>query len=304
MKKQTHSLKRILVATDFSEHSQFAILRAADLAKATKAQLIILHVAKKGFFEKMLGEIVPNAKKVLITPEEYATSLLTKQIEKLSKNQINVKYQIISGDHPAPKILKYANDHKVDLLVLGAHGKHSIRDWFIGTTTEYVARKTKMPVLIIKKTGRKPYRNILIPIDFSSASKDALQFASQLFSKEKIQLLHVGDHEYEDLLKIKDDSQKNKIKTIRESIMMLLNKKIKEFLDKSNLKLTNVRCDIKLGYPGMVILEEAKKQKQDLVIMGTEGHSQRHYLFIGRVANRVLIEIDRDILLVPPISKK
>ena len=38
--------------------------------------------------------------------------------------------------------------------------------------------------------------------------------------------------------------------------------------------------------------------------MGTEGHSRFHYLWLGRVASRVLIETEKDILLVPPASKK
>lgn len=302
MDKKPNQLKRILVTTDFSEHSQFAILRAVDLAKATKAHLIILHIAKKGFLEKMVEDIVPVVGKVLITPEEYATSLLKKQIEKLSKNKINIKYHIISSDHLAPTILKYAKNHKIDLLVLGAHGKYSIHDWFVGTTADYIARKTKLPVLIIKKSSHKPYRKILVPIDFSSASKNALQFASQLFPNENFRLLHVGDHDYEDLLKNKDDFLNKKVRTMRESILILLKEKIKKFIQTSSPNLTKARCDIKLGYPGIIIIEEAKKQ--DLVVMGTEGHSQRHYLFIGRVASRVLIEIDRDILLVPPTNKK
>src|SRR3990167_6311719 len=129
-------LKRILVATDFSAHSQFAILRAVELAKTTKADLAILHIAKKGFLEKMVEEVVPAIGKALITPEEYAASLLKNLIEKLSESKIKIKYSIISGDYPASTILEYAKNHKVDLLVLGAHGKYSIHDWFVGTTAE------------------------------------------------------------------------------------------------------------------------------------------------------------------------
>jgi nucleotide-binding universal stress UspA family protein len=298
-----NKLKRILVATDFSEHSQFAILRAVELAKATKAHLTILHVAKKGFLEKMVEEIIPMAGKILITPEEYATSWLKKQIQRLSENKINIKYFIISGDHPAPKILKYAKDHHINLLVLGAHGKYSIHDWFVGTTAEYIARKTRVPVLIIKNPSSKIYRKIFVPIDFSSASKAALQFAAQLFKKNDFHLLHVGDHDYEELLKKEKEIPKAKIKTMREAILFLLEEKTKKFMKECNIKLKKLVCDIKLGYPGMVILEEAKKFKQVLVVMGTEGHGQHYYLSMGRVASKVLIEIDRDILLVPPNKK-
>lgn len=299
-----HKLKRILVATDLSEHGQFAILRAVELAKTTKAQLTILHIAKKGFLEKMVEEVVPIVGKVLITPEEYARSLLQKQIAKLSKNKINIQYAIVPGDRPALKILKYAKDHKFDLLILGAHSRYSIHDWFVGTTAEYVARKTQLPVLIIKNPPHKAYKKILLPIDFSATSKNVVQFATQLFTKTDFHLLHVGDHDYEELLEKEKNMPKEKIKTMREAILFLLSAKMKKFIKACNPKLLKSFCDIKLGYPGTVIIDEAKRLNQDLVIMGTEGHSQRHYLFIGRVASRVLLESDRDILLVPQKKKK
>ena len=304
MNKKFNNLKQILVATDFSEHSQFAITRAVEIASLTNARLTILHVAKKGLLEKMIGEVIPIIGKVLITPEEYASTLLTQQIDKLSKNKIKITYKIISGDHPAPKILKFSKDHTFDLLILGAHGKYSIHDWFVGTTAEYVAKKTKLPVLIVKKPAQKTYQKILVPVDFSLASRNALEFADKLFPKSDIRLLHVGDHDYEDFLKKEHDVPKEKIKKIREAILFSLGEKMKTFIKKYGTKLKQSSYDIKLGYPGVVIVDEAKKQSQDIVIMGTEGHNERHYLFIGRVASLVLLETDRDVLLVPPKQKK
>ena len=297
------SIKRILVATDFSEHAQFAVTRAIELANINHASLTILHVAKKGFLEKMIGKVVPVVGKVLITPEEYAVSLLKKQINISQKNKIKINFAILSGEHPAPKILKYANDHGYHLLVLGAHGKYAIHDWFVGTTAEYAAKKTRMPVLIVKNAPKKPYQNILVPIDFSALSKDTVRFADQFFPKSNLHLLHVGDHHYENFLNNSEDIPKEKLKEIRDAILFSLSEKTKNFIKSSGVKLKNNSPDIKMGYPGSVIVDEAKKRHEDIVVMGTEGHSARHYLFIGRVANLVLMEIDRDILLVPPKNK-
>lgn len=301
-----NKIKKILVATDFSEHSQHAVLRAVEIANITKARLTILHVVKKKCLEEIIAEIIPVVGEALITPQEYATTLLEKQVEELAKNKININYNILSGDNIAAKMLKYARDYKIDLLVIGAHGKYSIHDWFVGTTAEYIAKKTQIPVLIVKKRMQKPYQKILVPIDFSLASKNALQFTNQLFPKVDLQLLHVGDHQYENLLNNKNNLPKKKVESIRESILFSLSEKAKKFIKSCNIRSMKASCNIKFGYPGVVIIDEAKRLNRDLVIMGTEGHSQRHYLFIGRVASRVLVEIDRDILLVPPnkINKK
>jgi nucleotide-binding universal stress UspA family protein len=295
-----NKIKKILVATDFSEHSQLAVLRAVEIANTTKARLTILHIVKKECLQEIIADIIPVVGDALITPQEYATTLLEKQVEGLAKNKININYNILSGDNTAPKILKYVRDYKIDLLVIGGHGKYSIHDWFVGTTAEYIARKTQIPVLIVKRRMRKPYQKILVPIDFSLASKNALQFANQLFPRMDLQLLHVGDHQYENLLNNKNNLPKEKIKSIQESILFLLGEKAKKFIKSCSTKLMRSSYKIKFGYPGVVIIDEAKRLNRDLVIIGTEGHSQRHYLFIGRVASRVLVEIDRDILLVPP----
>lgn len=296
-----NKIKKILVATDFSEHSQHAILKAVDMAKQNNATLVILHVAKKDFLTKVLTGISPKVGKILVTPQEYAESLLKEQVAKLSKHKIKMTTVILSGEYPARKILKYAKDNQVDLLVMGAHGYHSLHDWVVGTTAEYAAKKTRCPVLLVKKTVKKPYKKILVPIDFSKTSKNALDAASQWFPKAGLRVLHVGDHEYESVLKQQNDIPAEKLKTIRKSILFMLSEKVRQFIKGCHLK---VPYDIKIGYPAVVIIDEAKRLNRDLVVMGTEGHSQKHYLYMGRVASQVLVKIDKDILLIPPKNKK
>ena len=89
-------INNVLVATDFSESSKFAILRAAEIAKENKSKLTILHIAKKGFLEKIAEEIIPAAGKILVTPEEYAASILKKQVDKLSRYKIKIHSNIIT----------------------------------------------------------------------------------------------------------------------------------------------------------------------------------------------------------------
>lgn len=297
------AIKRILVATDFSEQSEFAIKKALYLAEATKAHLTILHVAKKSVLENLFGKI-STVKKVLITPEEKALLLLQKQVNKFSKNKFKLDYSILTGDHPGFKIIKYAKNNKTDLLIMGAHGRYSLHDWFVGTTAEYVVKKTICPVLIIKKPPQKTYKKILIPLDFSKLSKPILEFADRIFPKIKKRVLHVGDFEYEELLIKQRDMSKKIIKTTKEAILALLTEKLKNIINASHVHFKKLAYSVRLGNPSTIILDEAKKHIDDLILMGTEGHGSRYYLFIGRVASRVLMEADRDILLIPPTTLK
>jgi nucleotide-binding universal stress UspA family protein len=75
---------------------------------------------------------------------------------------------------------------------------------------------------------------------------------------------------------------------------------MKKFIKSFGKKHQKLSCSIDLGYPGTIILREAEKKNRDLIIMGTQGHSRIHYLFMGRVAYGVLRETTKDIFLVPP----
>lgn len=186
---------------------------------------------------------------------------------------------------------------------MGAHGRYSIHDTFVGTTAEYIAQRTQCPVLIVKSSPKNPYRKILVPIDFSSASKTAFKYCLQFFPNTNTHLIHVGDYEYEDLLKkeeIKNYLPKNKIIKMRKAVLFYLDNKMKKFIKGYNKKLNKNPYIIQLGYPGPVIINESTKLNCDLIIMGTQGHGRMHYIFIGSVANWVLTQTDKDILLVPP----
>lgn len=298
-------IKHILVATDLSETSDFALTRAIEIAKMTNANITLLHIVQKNHFDNALDNILKKIlpKSLWLETEEYKEELVQEKIRSASKEKININYAIIATGKPPIKIMQYARKNKVDLLIMGAHGEYSIRDSFVGTTAEYVAKKTKCPVLIVKNHPKKAYKKILVPVDFSIPSKKALNYSLQLFPSSSLKLIHVGDYQYEDLLnkeKINQEISKNKLNKIRKSIIFYLENKMKKFIKGHGKHLNKHPYSIMLGYPGPTILNEAKKFNPDLIIMGTQGHGRIHYLFIGSVASWVLAETNNDVLLVPP----
>lgn len=298
-------LKKILVATDFSNSSEFALIRAMEIAKTSNAEITFLHIVEKKnideVLDKYLGKLLPGA--LWLTTEEYYQSLLQEKINSFGNKNINIRLMILPKGKPPVKILSYANKNKFDLLVIGAHGRYSIRDTFVGTTAEYIAKKTKCPVLIIKNKPVKSYNKILVPIDFSQPSKNALNSAIQLFPKATIEMLHIGDYEYENLLR-KEAKEENisrtKLNNLKKAILFYLEDKMKKFVKSIKKKQQILSSYIDLGYPAPIILKESETKNRDLIVMGTQGHGKMHYLFMGRVAHAVLRETTKDILLVPP----
>lgn len=295
-------VKKILVATDLSSMADLAIERAVSIAKSHDAHITILHVLQKNFYAnalKLLGYQIP-----LKSSKAYVNEQLQKKITSFYHHKLNIDYKIITQNRPVIKIIQFAKKNNFDLLIIGAHGKYSLRDAFVGTTAEHVAEKTPCPVLVIKNKSVKHYQKIFVPVDFSNTSKKALNTAIQLFPRSRIHLFHVGDFEYEDFFKQEERTKsyaRVKINELRKTMIALLTQQLKKFISKHKHKFT---YRVALGYPGPTIIEEIKKNKPDLIIMGTRGHSNLHYLFFGRVANWVMMEVENDILLVPPANLK
>jgi len=61
-----------------------------------------------------------------------------------------VKIRIETGV-PLKEILKVEEEEKVSAIVIGSHGKTNIREMFLGSVSEKVIRKSKNPVLIVKR---------------------------------------------------------------------------------------------------------------------------------------------------------
>lgn len=300
-----NKIKKILIATDLSPLSLSAIDRGLEIAKKCNATVTILNILEKGFFDEMRKEALPPSRNQLIKPREYAHQLINEKITQSKPKKVKINIVIEdSKKRPPIKIINYAKKTKTDIIIIGSHGRFKFHDWFVGTTAEYIVKKTRCPVLITKKMQKVSYKRILLPIDFSNASKAAVDFGYHLFPDSHFYVLNVGDQAYDDLVKTEHLHLYGKGKRLKKEIMTLLMNKAKEFISNKTNKKKQFSFQVKIGHAGLVILREAKKPGINLVVMGTHGHNQYHYRWLGSVANRVLIEIDKDILLVPPQIKR
>ncbi len=139
-------IKKILVPLDGSKNSFRGLDEAISLARAchatisalyikTAPPLVVLHPI--GFMS--LNE-VPEAKKFLISAKTRA-----------AKKGILLTHKIIGGE-PGFDIFQYSHNkkNKIDLVVIGARGRGLAKELFFGSVSNYVLRKSKLPVLIVK----------------------------------------------------------------------------------------------------------------------------------------------------------
>lgn len=140
--------QRILLATDFSETAACATDLALLMARNFNASLDVLHVLETETPIMMDG--------VVYLPADYYDNLEKQAAEKLEeviprteRDKLSVTLALRKGA-PFVEIVRYARDQKVDLIVLGTHGRGALAHVIMGNVAERVVRKASCPVLTVK----------------------------------------------------------------------------------------------------------------------------------------------------------
>ena len=155
----TIKLGKVLVPTDFSKHSEHAMLYGCELARQFGAELHVLHV----LYDVMA--IAPNPE-IILPPdpafvaglERGAAELLDKQPPAELRGSLSIQRAVRTGP-PFLEIVRYAQEKKIDLIVLGTHGRSGLAHMLMGSVAEKVVRKAPCPVL----TVRHPEHEFVLP---------------------------------------------------------------------------------------------------------------------------------------------
>jgi nucleotide-binding universal stress UspA family protein len=146
------TIKKILFPVDFSEVSQKIVPWAEMITKQFNAEIHLLFVARKfghfadiyvdpGDIQHFEGEILQGAERRM---DEFLRDHLM--------NSIQCRPKVVLGD-AAEEILRYIDHEKVDLVIMGTHGRKGLEKILFGSVAERVIKMSSVPVLSVN-----PYR--------------------------------------------------------------------------------------------------------------------------------------------------
>lgn len=190
MKKPEH----VLAVIDFSEGSDEALRQAHNYARMTSARLSVLHVIPDLMHAT---PIVPER-----TPRDLDTTLDLERraLEALGKRTTDVTGRSLEDVTLAVRIgavdavaIRYAEEHHVDLLVVGATGRTGLSRLLLGSTAERVIRHAHCTVLVARTSPVSEH--VLAATDLSDAALAAVERAKaeSEWRSGKLDLLHVMD---------------------------------------------------------------------------------------------------------------
>ena len=152
--------QRILVPFDFSRLAEQGVEYAEEMAERHDARLDILHVVEEPAFPSFfkLGAMriygmVPNQEKV-------AWTALEKRFGN-PEEQPNLEFHVTKGKADV-EIVRFAGEHKNDLIVMTSHGLTGLQHVLLGSVAEKVVKLAPCPVLVVKAfTDQTPPDEVL-----------------------------------------------------------------------------------------------------------------------------------------------
>jgi nucleotide-binding universal stress UspA family protein len=282
-------IKRILFATDFSRWAKRAEDYACSLACSWKASLTVLSVAE---FLPGLNPDYPVNQQYLADLLKTASVQLADLKGRAERRGIAVTTRVATGI-PSEEAITVAGAEDSDLLVVGTRGKTGLAHVLLGSTAERIIRGAPCPVLTVRAeqteddgTLSRPVtlERILVPVDFSDCSLDALEYAAVVAQQAKasLTLLHVVEPVSYGL-----DFTIGHVGT-REHVRETWTKRLEELTSALKAAHVPVESQLRGGLPSDSILDSAKTLPCDLIVMGTHGRRGISHTLSGSVAEAVL----------------
>ncbi|MFB5647616.1 MAG: universal stress protein [Candidatus Nitrosomaritimum yanchengensis] len=137
-------MKKILVPLDGSKNSLRGLDEAIYLARQCQATITGLYVVPMA---------KPQTSSQISYVEKYhlnkAAQFMTKAKKRSAQNGILFDDKIVYGEE-GPKIINFATSQSYDIIIIGSRGMSSLKEAFLGSTSNFVLHKSKVPVLIVK----------------------------------------------------------------------------------------------------------------------------------------------------------
>jgi universal stress protein E len=284
---------KILCATDLLPKSESAIDRAGILAAQLGADLSLLHVVPPTELQEMAEQDLERAKVQLearVAPPLWRFG--------------PPPHVLVRQGNPALELIETVREAKPDLIVLGRHRPQPLRDFLSGTIAARLLSERKCPVLIVDSLALDAYRKVVLAVDRTQASAEAVRIAEAtvLNNGMSAAIVHAYPPAYDGMLigagvtgaVIPGDSQDSSpaATVVLRALLMGVTDDVSRY-----------GLIIEHATPAAAIRKVVRRLNPDLLVLGTRGRGRLRRALLGSVANRIVARVHCDVLVVPdPVS--
>lgn len=242
-------IKNILFATDFSPASEAVLPYARAMARSYDAQLVIAHVVAPG--------VIPVEPPVVVNMVDLAEREM-EQLQ-LSEQLDGIRHKEVVSEGPVWVVIeRLMEEHDIDLIIVGTHGRTGLKKLILGSTAEEIFRQAPCPVLTVgpevtAQQRRSPeIRNILFATDFSEDCPGSLKQALTMAQQTNARLLMLTVAE-------------RPAPTDPEVVINGLHEKLASLVPPGTAQIETL---VEFGRPAERILDVAQQFNVDMIVLG------------------------------------
>ena len=276
--------KKILSAIDFSTFTDTIFSYSVALCRKYDAKLFLVHVTTD--LNRLLehNETALDVEALQQSNIRYAQERLEERVKDLPvENEI-----IISQGTPADMISRLASEQRCDMVITATHGKAGFKRFLLGSVTEKLIKTLHCPLLVlplqehdlIPQAGFEiNLKKILVGCDFSPDSKLAFEYGLSLAQEFQAELCL--SHVIKPSLYIEErqgiDQLRNRLK-----------KKLDSMVPEGCRDWCTAKTALLDGEPYIALMDYAKEQDIDMIILGIRGHTLLEKLLVGSTTDRLI----------------
>ncbi len=281
--------QRIFMASDLSARSDRALARAALLARAWQSQLTVAHVvhAADVAAHDRLTSGAPSWRR----PESWAQTLERALRADLAGECIAATSTVVIGS-PTEAVLQAATDDGAGLVVLGIAKDARMDRIQLGSTVDTLVRRSRVPVLNVRRRARDAYRHVVVATDFSDPAMHALRLAAHWFEGSRMTLFHAYTP---------PGSALTTGPAANESWRTAVTQQCASHLAAAALPApaeAALQRVLEQGTPETLLSDYVASADVDLVVLGSQGRSGLARALLGSTAENLLHALDCDTLVV------
>ena len=287
MENPVDRIRKILVATDYSEDARRAENRAAMLSVELKADTLELMTVRNA----RMGLPTPVAISAAVEAREDEALALRERQEALPASMTREDgpacVRFIRTGSPPSAIVERAEEIGAGLIVVAARGKRFFADLFMRHNDDELIRLSDRPVLLVNAEPREAYRRVVVGVDFSAQSREAARMALAIAPCAHFTFVHAFRDIDEDMMLVAGvsaDIINGYRMRARETARGELNRFIEELGPRKQLIS---RC-LQHGAPVHAISAQAKRLNADLIAVGKHGKPRFVEFLLGSVTQRLI----------------
>lgn len=293
--------EHILVPLDGSELSEAALAYVAPLAVRLNSRVVLLHVDGDPYINMYDEVTTAPSFRTQASMSDYLDAIS----ERLQAQGVQCETHREAGA-AAAIILKYVEERQPDLITLSTHGRSGVRRMIVGSVTTAILPRAQTPVLVVhprenEKTPETSFENLVIPLDMSERSEDALPLAGELAGALNLDTTlitcipsaaQIFSGSVYDIHSYPDNLMQHAQETADEYIQSAAD----AFAQEHTLE---TQWESLEGDPASKIVEYAEAQPNSLIAMCTQGRTGLGRLVLGSVTDAVIRSGNTPVLVIP-----